>query len=363
MGACSDESQPAAPSGVESNAGASSDATLCEGEETNAARVSCAFGELSDLVDESEADGDLEPGHARALQNKVRSAEKQATKDNLEAARSILLAFERQVAAFERSSHLESEIATDLQEIAAFIRSRLGEDDDPAALIDRIVFASNRGGDFDVFAMGTDGSDPTPIAPEAGSDDLAPVVSPEGTRIVFRSNRGGGDDLFTMNADGSEVERLTDDAAGESAGAWSPDGGRIAFGSDRAGDPDIYVVDADGSGLTRLTDDAAATNDDPAWSPDGTRIAFMSDRSGDLTGDVWLMDADGTDQVRLTTTDGVDDGPAWFPDGTRIAFRSNRDGQYEIYTAPADGSGAPVRLTNDAAQDFSPDWSPTGDAP
>ena len=72
------------------------------------------------------------------------------------------------------------------------------------------------------------------------------------------------------------------------------------------------------------------------------------------------MNADGTQQERLTNSPAVDTAPAWSPDGQQIAFASNRDGNFEIYVMDAEGTGVPVNLTNNAAVDRDPAWSPDG---
>ena len=99
--------------------------------------------------------------------------------------------------------------------------------------------------------------------------------------------------------------------------------GQIAFTSERDGNWEIYVMNADGTGERRLTSSAG---DDmlPVWSPDGSRIAFTSTRDGN--GEVYVMNADGSDQTNLTNHPGADGGPRWSPDGTRIAFTTDRDG-------------------------------------
>jgi Tol biopolymer transport system component len=134
------------------------------------------------------------------------------------------------------------------------------------------------------------------------------------------------------------------------------DGSKIAFSSNRDGNHELYTMDPDGTNLVRLTDNAG-DDESPDWSPDGSRIAFVSFRESNV--DIYAMDPDGTDLVRLTTHAQGDNNPAWSPDGSKIAFDSFRDGNYEIYTMNADGT-AQVRLTTDPEVDRFPAWSPDG---
>jgi hypothetical protein len=131
---------------------------------------------------------------------------------------------------------------------------------------------------------------------------------------------------------------------------------KIAFASSRTGHGDIYVMNADGSGQTRLTT-GSAVDALPAFSRDGTRIAFASSRTGN--GDIYVINADGSGLTRLTTSSSVDGSPAFSPDGTRIAFASSRTGHGDIYVMNADGSGQ-TRLTTNADVDAEPSWSPDG---
>jgi Tol biopolymer transport system component len=130
----------------------------------------------------------------------------------------------------------------------------------------------------------------------------------------------------------------------------------LAFEAVVDGNSDIYLINADGSGQTRLTD-VPAHDGSPSWDPQGARVAFMSERDGNA--DVYVMDADGSGQRALTTDGSWDGEPAWSPDGTKIAFVSERDGNPEIYVMSADGSRQ-RRLTVDPASDGSPTWSPDG---
>ena len=131
---------------------------------------------------------------------------------------------------------------------------------------------------------------------------------------------------------------------------------KIVFSSHRDGNYEIYVMDADGSGQTRLTNNAG--NDDfPTWSPDRSQIAFHSNRDGNY--EVYVMDADGSGQTRLTTNPAGDSQPTWSPDGSKIAFTTDRDGNLEIYVMNANGSGQ-TNLTGSAGEDSLPAWSPDG---
>jgi Tol biopolymer transport system component len=143
---------------------------------------------------------------------------------------------------------------------------------------------------------------------------------------------------------------------GNSMPEWSPDGTKIAFESCRGGNGDIYVMNADGSNQTNLTNNPT-WDASPSWSPDGTKIAFSSGRDGNS--EIYVMNRDGSQQTNLTNNPTSDGGPAWSPDGTKIAFESNRNGNSEIYMMNADGSN-PINLTNNSAIDGSPSWSPDG---
>ena len=116
--------------------------------------------------------------------------------------------------------------------------------------------------------------------------------------------------------------------------------GKIAFTSDRDGNAEIYLMNADGSGQTRLTN-GPASNDYPIWSPDGTKIAFLRQDGGSFT--IKQMNPDGTNERDITavTSLGIFWGMSWSPDGAKIAFQDSTD----IFTITMDGSKR-VNLTN-----------------
>jgi Tol biopolymer transport system component len=199
-------------------------------------------------------------------------------------------------------------------------------------------------------------------------------------KIAFAHSAGdGGLQIYTINPDGTGLTPLTSGPGSSFSPAWSPDGRKIAFTSVRD-DPnldncysthcnyEIYVMDADGGNQTRLTSDPSRDRD-PQWSPDGTKIVFDSDRTGG--GDIYSMNADGSGLVRLTTDPGRDSAPAWSPDGTKIAFSGGfqhpaypYDQGQEILLMNPDGSG---RTTVTGSSGYAPccdqdnpDWSPDG---
>jgi Tol biopolymer transport system component len=118
---------------------------------------------------------------------------------------------------------------------------------------------------------------------------------------------------------------------------YSPDGQRIAFVHDAGGRGQIFVMNADGSDAVNISNNAFCDRS-PVWSPDGARIAFRSEREGDW--DVYVMNADGTDQRRLAGNVGLDRAPAWSPDGTRLAWESHVSGLPNIWICDANGQNS-----------------------
>jgi Tol biopolymer transport system component len=230
----------------------------------------------------------------------------------------------------------------------------------------KIAFASDRSGrGFDVYTMNADGTELFRVT--SGSDDNAGAAwSPDGTKIVFTSvsrERFGGSSLLIVNADGTGRAVLPTPSGGDPS--WSPDGARIAFGAGGFFLPfDIETIDPAGATLTNLTPGGRDTNEHPDWSPDGARLVFVSNRD-EYRGEIYTMNPDGTGPTRLTTNTAVDRKPAWSPDGQKIVFESGRDDPNpncapchgQIYVMNADGSGQ-TRLTAGVESDSSPDWQP-----
>ncbi|MFC2026090.1 DUF5050 domain-containing protein [Chloroflexota bacterium] len=132
--------------------------------------------------------------------------------------------------------------------------------------------------------------------------------------------------------------------------------GRISFSSDRDGNNEIYVMNADGTDQKRITNNARSDME-PSWSPDGSRITFCSDHSGNS--EIYVVDSNGSNLQRLTSNADMDCGPVWSPNGRLIAFHSYRGASWDIYVINADGSEE-RKITDHPETDTYPTWSPDG---
>ena len=228
----------------------------------------------------------------------------------------------------------------------------------------RIVFASNRDGDWDIYSMDVNGDNLLQLTDHPALDDH-PACSPDGRRIAFTSERGITHDLYVMDSDGNNVVRLTHDNFFDSRPSWSPDGTRIAFSSSRwpVRNSEIYVMDADGGNEINLTNHKMH-DIVPSWSPDGSKIAFVGAAPVGGLNDpehIFVMNADGTGRRNLTGDSDLMKSffPTWSPDSKKIVFHSRRllEGAH-IYVITAEGENL-ERLTEEG-DNRTPSYSPDG---
>ncbi|TLM98593.1 hypothetical protein FDZ71_16915, partial [bacterium] len=205
---------------------------------------------------------------------------------------------------------------------------------------------------YDIFIADANGENPVNLTADNPEYDAEPVLGADGKKIVFGSKREKDFDIYTMDIDGKNVKRLTD-TYGYDGGPWfSPDGAKIVW---RAWHPeteaekaswkdsmefnyitpvplDIWIMNADGSEKKLLVKNGA-TNWSPSFTPDGKRIIFssnMDDWRGEIgkygpNFELYIMNADGTNQKRLTYNTTFDSFPMFSPDGKKLSWCSNRN--------------------------------------
>ncbi|MBI1170938.1 hypothetical protein GC209_06020 [bacterium] len=156
-------------------------------------------------------------------------------------------------------------------------------------------------------------------------------ISPDGKTIVISSHRDRGSEIFLIPAEGGTPRLISPDAPSWWHG-WSPDGRRLAYVAARGSRIiDVYTIGIDGGSETRLTMGEGHC-DGPDYSADGTRIYYNCDRDGHAQ--IWVMNADGSDQRKLFADDHVN----WFP-------HPSPDGRHLLYLAYPPGTlGHPANL-------------------
>jgi Tol biopolymer transport system component len=158
-----------------------------------------------------------------------------------------------------------------------------------------------------------------------------PQFSPDGKRIVFNSNRTGNFQIWICNSDGSHPLQLTSLGGSVFGSArWSPDDAHITFDSNAEGQWEIYVTSVNGGKPKRITNNP--DNDiQPSWSHDGKRIYFASDRSGEYQ--VWQVSAGGGEAAQVTRKGGIANIES--PDGKWVYYTKSWDGP--LWKMPRDG--------------------------
>ena len=196
---------------------------------------------------------------------------------------------------------------------------------------------------------------------DAPGEEYSARLGANGTEFVYVSEAAGNADIYRQRVGGRNPVNLTADSpAADTAPAFSPDGERIAFRSERDGGG-LFVMGSTGESVKRLTREGF----DPAWSPDGTQIVYATSDgqnpwNRDSMSRLRTVSVAGG-EPRDLTKDGDAVQPAWSPDGRWIAYWGlHGGGQRDIFTIPADASSGPVAVTNDAAIDCDPVWSPDG---
>jgi serine/threonine protein kinase/Tol biopolymer transport system component len=242
-----------------------------------------------------------------------------------------------------------------------------GEESNPSLSPDaRSVYYARRVNDqWDVFVQRAGGANAQNLTKDFDGDNDQPACSPDGSRVVFRSARNGGG-LYVMGATGESPRKISD--FGQNP-AWSPDGTEIVCGTDYILDPKrriseskLWVINV-GNGEKRplITEGDAAQ---PRWSPNGHRIAYFF-RTAAGRRDIWTVPAKGGQPVPLTDDAALDWNPVWSPDGNYLYFASDRQGIASLWRVRIDEMtggrlGDPEAVTGPVAEILQIDISRDG---
>ncbi len=221
-----------------------------------------------------------------------------------------------------------------------------------------IAFSSYRDGDYEIYVMKPDGSKMTPLT-DNSAQDTQPAWSLSGDYIAFSSDRDGlyawNSDIFIMRSDGSAQTNLTNSPSiNEYNAFWSLDGNSIGFMTDRNGFEEYYIIDIDGTNIRPMDESNLADFYYPWIYLEN--LLIWNNFSGNY--EIYLENFDGS--YNLTNNVWDDKWASWSPNGEKIVFSSNRDmGNeiYEIYIMDADGSNQ-ERITFSYTDNAHPCWSP-----
>jgi len=223
-----------------------------------------------------------------------------------------------------------------------------------------VVF-STRG---DLWKVSTDGGLATQLTVHA-AHDFMPVWSRDGEKIAFASDRYGNYDIFTMPSSGGSATRLTFHSANDFSSSFSPDGESVLFWSGRldaqamvgyprrGAQPELYsVATTGGMPIQVLTTPAVHA----VWDSAGERLAYSDDKAletewrkhdnSSFARDVWLFDAPSGRHTRLTEFGADDRDPVWAPGEESLYYLSERGGDFNVWSLSLENDADPVQITD-----------------
>lgn len=222
-----------------------------------------------------------------------------------------------------------------------------------------------RTGMIELFAMPAQGGTPKQLTFD-GMPKVAPLAwTADSQEIVFsRQREFGAAGLWRVPVSGGESKRVAPLLQFAGSPAISKDGRRLIY-AESWRDTNIYRLESDGLspegvpgpfGLPKRMISSSREDHSPSYSPDGSRIAFVSNRSG--KSELWIAQADGSEQVQLTHLEGFAGSPSWSPDGQFLAFDLLMP-RACVLTISTQG-GIPQTLTSNRFDSKTPIWSPDG---
>jgi len=235
-----------------------------------------------------------------------------------------------------------------------------------------LTFAVDRDGDYGIWRMKADGSAQGAVL-DTGDEEIFPDLDLGlRNRIAYACDAAGDWNIYTMTTEGTLIAPLTVDVSQQIQPSWSSDASAIAYASNDAQTPsdttwEIWTMTTSGAAQTKLTSQSPSWAIAPACSPVNDDVLFVSNKDASGGSSIWLWDASAGSAFELYDGATVRDGdaspagfdagmatalslppgagissPAWSPDGAKIAFSRERvaGGIIDIYVMDADGSDA-----------------------
>jgi Tol biopolymer transport system component len=226
----------------------------------------------------------------------------------------------------------------------------------------KIAYSANPRGNYDIFVMDADGSNSRPIT-TSDKDEVEHAWFPDGKKIAFtiaeRSGIRKKFSLWMIDLKSKRISRILSEFKGSSAlPDFSPASSLVGFTGKRTIGWDVFAYDRKTKKLTALTEGGKACR--PHFSRDGRKIAYVSGEA-DGNGDIWLMNPDGSDKVKLTERNGTADYfPSWSEDQEYIVFSSSLEhridrGNWSLFLVDVKTKKV-VPLFDSPGRDVFPDW-------
>ena len=238
---------------------------------------------------------------------------------------------------------------------------------------DRLAFSSNFEGPYNIYIYSADYSLSNITRSKNGWMKTCPSWSPDETRLLYSLQYSdmttdivmidvdGKNEINLTNVLNSKSNNIRDFSNMFSHSPWAPEGNKVVYSSVQGDNQfaNLFVLDIEDIVVDQLTFQVTGNNRDAVWSPVGSKIAYVANGTDDET-DIWVIDLDEAKPlvpVNLTKNPAHDTDPSWSPDGSKLLFVSDRGGNKDIYMMNSDGSDV-VKVTDTFEDESDPYWLP-----